>query len=195
MKTILKLNASVRYKDSISRQLVDSVIDKIKHPSDLIIERDLNKEIHFISEASLNAANTETKERNNEQQDLAMLADMMIEELLHADTIVIGAPIYNFGPPASLKAWADLVARAGTTFSYSENGPVGLLENKKAYLVVASGGTELDSDIDFMTPWLRFFLGFIGIKNIEVIAADGLFSEGGKNKIEAAHQAIEVLTV
>ena len=195
MKTILKLNASVRYKDSISRQLVDSVIDKIKHPSDLIIERDLNKEIHFISEASLNAVNTETKERNNEQQDLAMLADMMIEELLHADTIVIGAPIYNFGPPASLKAWADLVARAGTTFSYSENGPVGLLENKKAYLVAVSGGTEVDSEIDFMTPWLRFFLGFIGIKNIEVIAADGLFSEGGKNKIEAAHQAIEVLTV
>ena len=195
MKTILKLNASVRYNDSISRQLVDSVIDKITHPSDLVIERDLNKKIHFISEASLNAVSTETKDRNSEQQDLAMLADMMIEELLHVDTIVIGAPIYNFGPPASLKAWADLVARAGTTFSYSENGPVGLLENKKAYIVAVSGGTEVESEIDFMTPWLSFFLGFIGIKDIEIIAADGLFSEEGKNKIEAAHHTIESLSV
>ena len=162
MKTILKINASVRYQDSISRQLVDAIADKIKASSDHIIERDLNQGIHFVSEASLNAVSTETRDRDDEQQELATLADAMIEELLQADTIVLGVPIYNFGPPASLKAWADLVARAGTTFKYSEKGPVGLLENKKVYLVAVSGSTVVDSEIDFMTPWLRFFLGFIG---------------------------------
>ncbi len=88
-----------------------------------------------------------------------------------------------------------MVARAGTTFNYSENGPVGLLENKKVYLVAVSGGTEVDSEIDFMTPWLKIFLGFIGIKNIQLIVADGLFSQDGANKVEAAHQTIEALTV
>ena len=195
MKTILKINASVRYQDSVSRQLVDALIEKIKEPSTHIIERDLNQEIHFVSEASLNAVSTESKDRDIEQQELVTLADTMIEELLQVDTIVIGAPIYNFGPPASLKAWADLVARAGTTFKYSEKGPVGLLENKKVYLVVVSGGTEVDSEIDFMTPWLKFFLGFIGIKNIELIVADGLLSQNGTNKIETAHQTIKALAV
>ncbi len=195
MKTILKINASARYQDSVSRQLVDMVVEKIKETSDHIIERDLTQEIHFVSEASLNAVSTRSEERNIEQKKLAKLADTMIKELLQADTIVIGAPIYNFGPPASLKAWADLVARAGTTFNYSENGPVGLLENKKVYLVAVSGGTEVDSEIDFMTPWLKIFLGFIGIKNIELIVADGLFSQDGANKVEAAHQTIEALTV
>lgn len=193
MKTILKINASVRYQDSASRQLVDALVKKVKRPTDHIIERDLNQELHFVSEASLNAVNTETKERDSEQQELATLADTMIEELRQADTIIIGAPIYNFGPPASLKAWADLVARAGTTFNYTEKGPVGLLKNKKVYLVAVSGGTEVNSDTDFMTPWLKFFLGFIGIKNIELVAADGLLSQSGINKIEAAHQAIEAL--
>lgn len=195
MKTILKINASVRYQDSVSRQLVDALIEKIKEPSTHIIERDLNQEIHFVSEASLNAVSTESKDRDIEQQELVTLADTMIEELLQADTIIIGAPIYNFGPPASLKAWADLVARAGTTFKYSENGSIGLLANKKAYLVAVSGGTEVDSEIDFMTPWLTFFLGFIGIKDVKLIVADGLLSREGKNKIDAAYQAIDVLTI
>ncbi|MEE9446896.1 MAG: NAD(P)H-dependent oxidoreductase [Arenicellales bacterium] len=194
MKTILKINASVRYQDSISRQLVDAIADKIKASSDHIIERDLNQGIHFVSEASLNAVSTETRDRDDEQQELATLADAMIEELLQADTIVLGVPIYNFGPPASLKAWADLVARAGTTFKYSEKGPVGLLENKKVYLVAVSGSTVVDSEIDFMTPWLRFFLGFIGITEIELIVADEVFSEEGANKIKVAHQAIKALT-
>ena len=88
--------------------------------------------------------------------------------------MVIGSPIYNFGVPAKLKTWADQVARAGVTFKYTLNGPIGLLENKKAYVAIASGGTRVDSEIDFATPWLRQFLKFIGIDDVKVIFADQL---------------------
>ena len=106
---------------------------------------------------------------------------------------MISSPIYNFGAPASVKAWADLVARAGTTFKYTENGPKGLLEGKKAYITIASGGTPVGSDIDFMSGWLTFFLGFLGIEVVEVIAADGIMGEDGNAKIDAAHDEIAKL--
>ena len=107
-----------------------------------------------------------------------------------ADTIIIGAPVYNFGPPASLKAWADLVARAGTTFRYGENGPEGILEGKKAYIIAVSGGTTIGGDSDFMSGWLKFFLGFIGIRDVEIIIADGIFGQDGEQKVEAAKQIV-----
>jgi FMN-dependent NADH-azoreductase len=102
------------------------------------------------------------------------LSDKIVSELKYNDVLVIGVPIYNFSMPASLKAWADLAARLGETFRYTETGPVGLLENKKAYVVIASGGTIVDSEIDILTPWLRHFLGFIGIKDVTIIGADVL---------------------
>ena len=104
---------------------------------------------------------------------------------------MIAAPVYNFGPPATLKAWADLVARDGTTFRYTATGPEGLLTGKRAYLAVASGGTPVGSDMDFMTRWLTFFLGFIGITDVEMVAADGIMGEGGEAKITAAQEAAE----
>ena len=106
---------------------------------------------------------------------------------------MLGVPIYNFGVPATFKAWADLVARAGTTFKYTDNGPVGLLSGKKAYLAVASGGTPVGSEIDFMTPWLKFFLGFIGIQDVTVVAADGIMGGDGESKIANAHGEVERL--
>jgi len=106
-----------------------------------------------------------------------------------ADTIVIAAPVYNFGPPATLKAWADLVARAGTTFQYTANGPEGLLTGKKAYLAIATGGTPVGADFDFMSRWLTFFLGFLGITDVAIVAADGIMGADGEAKIAAAKDA------
>ena len=128
-------------------------------------------------------------ERSPEQADLAAIADTLIAELQAADTIVIASPIYNFGPPATLKAWADLVARAGTTFRYTANGPEGLLTGKKVYLAIASGGTPVGAEIDFMSRWLTFFLGFLGMTDVEIVAADGIMGEGGEEKIAAAREA------
>ena len=110
-----------------------------------------------------------------------------------ADQIVFGVPVYNFTMPATLKAWADMVARAGTTFRYTPNGPEGLLAGKKAYIAVASGGTEIGSEIDFLTPWLRFFLGFLGITDVEIVAADGIMGADGEDKIARAHAAVEAI--
>ena len=101
----------------------------------------------------------------------------MVAELEAADTIVIGVPIYNFGVPAALKAWVDMVCRARRTFAYTENGPVGLLDNKKAFLVIASGGTDSGSEIDFATGYLRHVLGFIGIHDVTIVDASGLMKD------------------
>ena len=106
--------------------------------------------------------------------------------------IVIGVPIYNFNMPAVLKAWIDLVARAGRTFRYTENGPVGLLTGKRVILAVASGGTEVGSPIDHMTGYLRHVLGFIGLSDVEIIAADALAADAAA-KLDAARAAIPQL--
>lgn len=127
--------------------------------------------------------------KNPEQAELAAIADTLIAELQAADTIVIASTVHNFGPPATLKAWADLVARAGTTFRYTATGPEGLLKGKKAILALASSGTPMGSEIDFMSRWLVFFLGFLGISDVEMIAADGIMGEGGEAKIAAAQEA------
>jgi len=194
MKNILKINSSVRYNDSVSRQLTDKLVQKICNNADTVVKRDLNTDMFFLTERSLQAVAQEVHERNNEQKELANMADEMIGELQQADIIVIGAPVYNFSASASLKAWADLVARVGTTFNYLETGPVGLLKNKKAYIVAVSGGTEIGGEADFMTPWLKFFLGFIGINDVEVIIADGIMGQDGEEKIQAAHKKIDLLT-
>jgi FMN-dependent NADH-azoreductase len=172
--------------------LSSKLAEKFKAKGEILIERDLSQHMLFISASSLAATGTPAGERTEEQaqNQTAQLADTLIKELQDADTIIIGAPVYNFGPPASLKAWADLVVRAGTTFRYSENGPEGLLKDKKAYIIAVSGGTPIDADIDFMSGWLKFILGFIGISDVEMIVADGIFGQGGEQKIEAASQAV-----
>ena len=113
----------------------------------------------------------------------------LIAELKAADVVVIGAPIYNFGIPAALKAWVDMIARARKTFRYTSEGPEGLLKGKKAYVVIASGGMPVDSDMDFATPYLRQVLGFIGITDVEVIAADAL-GNGMDKKLDEARAKI-----
>ena len=139
------------------------------------------------------AANlTPDDERTPSQRERLAESDALIAELEAADVIVIGTPMYNFGIPATLKAWVDQVARARITFRYTENGPVGLLEGKKAYVVLATGGVPVDAPVDFATPYLRHALGFIGIKDVEVIAADRLNFRGDE-AIDAARATIAEL--
>lgn len=194
---LLLINSSIRSEESISRTLCQKLAAQLSIHEDTIIERDLTQGIKFISSDSMAAVSKPVDDRSAGQasNETALLADTLIQELQQADTIIIGAPIYNFGPPASLKAWADLVARAGTTFRYTEGGPEGLLKGKKAFIVAVSGGTPIDSHMDFMLPWLTFFLGFIGIADVEVITADGIFGQGGEEKIRGAHKTIESLTL
>lgn len=191
MSNILYLTASIRSdSDSVSRGLGQSIVDGLvaKTGASVTIRDIAADTLPFVSAERFAANLTPAAERTSEQADLAAIADTLIAELQTADTIVIASPVYNFGPPASLKAWADLVARAGTTFRYTATGPEGLLTGKTVYLAIASGGTPVSSDADFMTRWLILFLGFLGMTDVTMVAADGIMGVDGEAKIAAARE-------
>lgn len=186
MSNILHITASIRGDESVSNQIGNAILARIGDGV-TITKRDLSaNDIPFVSGPRFEANLTPAADRTPEQAELAAIADTLIAELQAADTIVFATPVYNFGVPATVKAWADLVARAGTTFKYTETGPVGMLEGKKVYIAAASGGTPIGSDFDFMSSWLKFFLGFLGITDVEVIAADGIMGADGEARIAAA---------
>jgi FMN-dependent NADH-azoreductase len=192
---VLRIDASGRHHDSNSRELSNKLIDRMDENYGAInlVRRDLAAtDIPFVSENWINANFTVPEQRTPQQQAELALSDQLVEELKAADVLVIGVPIYNFGVPAVLKAWIDMIARARLTFQYSENGPVGLLKGKKAYLIVTSGGTASGSEIDFATGYMNHVLGFIGISDVEVIAADQLMLDG-ETKLAAAKQKIAAL--
>lgn len=195
MSTILHITASIRNDESVSRSLGKRLVERLaENQGAKVVTRDLAKnDLPYIDAERFAADLAPYAERSPEQRDLAKVADELIEELQEADTIVFSVPVYNFSVPATVKAWADLVARAGTTFRYTENGPEGLLTGKKVYITAASGGTVMGSEIDFMSPWLKFFLGFLGMTDVELVAADGIMGEGGEEKIAEAHQEVEKL--
>jgi len=139
------------------------------------------------------AANFTPKEARTDKQNAQLAqSDELIGELRAADLLVIGLPIYNFGVPAAFKAWVDLVARVGETFQYGENGPIGLLTGKRAIIAIASGGTELGSNIEFASNYVRHLLGFIGVTDVTFIAADKLAIDA-EGSLLSAQNAIDAL--
>ena len=191
---VLQVAASGRNEGSVSRMLTTDLVGALeeRHGSIELTRRELNKGLSFVDEAWINANFTPPDERTAEQRATLADSDALVAELKAADVVVIGSPIYNFGVPAALKAWIDMVARARLTFRYTENGPEGLLDGKKAYVVIASGGVPVDSAVDFATPYLRHALAFIGITDVEVIAADQLNSRADES-IDAARMRIAEL--
>lgn len=192
---ILEVSASGRQNDSVSRQLTRDLIAALvgERPAMTVTHRDLGDGVELVDESWISANFTDETHRTAEQRERLASSDTLVDELKLADIIVIGAPIYNFGIPAALKAWVDMIARARLTFRYTENGPEGLLQGKKAYVVIASGGVPVDSAVDFATPYLRQALRFVGITDIEVIAADQL-NQDAAGSIEAARARIAQLT-
>ncbi|MEM6945002.1 MAG: NAD(P)H-dependent oxidoreductase, partial [Pseudomonadota bacterium] len=173
---------------STSRALSAAVVERL---GGRVIRRDLADGLPLIDETWIGANFTPDEDRSDEQRAALTLSEKLIGEIEASDTLVIGVPVYNFGVPAAFKAWIDLVTRARRTFQYTENGPVGLLSGKRAVIVVASGGTEVDSSIDFATPWLRHILGFIGITDVEVIPADRQMVRG--DAVEVAKEKVAKL--
>ena len=187
---LLRIDASARTNGSSSRTLSDALIAKLEPAS--VTVRDLTEALPFVTEEWVTANFTDETERTEEQRAVLSLSDDLIDEIVAADTLVIGVPIYNFGIPATLKAWIDLIARARKTFHYTAEGPQGLLTGKKAYVLVASGGTELGSDIDFASGYLRHVLGFVGISDVTIISADQQMMKG-ETALTAALQDITAL--
>ena len=191
---IYQIDSSARKKGSTSRSLAKKLLDKIKKPEDEIIYRDLNDEMVFVSGLTESGMNIDEKDQNDHHKKMFKLSDQLVKELKESDVIIISAPIYNYGPPATLKAWSDLAARVGETFKFKTNGRrEGLLKNKKAYLVITSGGTKLNSKEDFLTPWLKFILNFFGIEKIDTINADQMALDYEKS-IKEAEAQIEKIT-
>ncbi len=188
---IYQIDSSARKDGSTSRALAKKVLEKIKKPEDEIIYRDLNEEMVFVTGLTESGMNIDEKDQNENHKKMFKLSDQLVKELKESDIIIISAPIYNYGPPATLKAWSDLAARVGETFRFKPNGRrEGLLKNKRAYLVITSGGTKLNSSEDFLTPWLKYILNFFGIERIDIICADQMALNYEKS-IKDAEKQIE----
>ncbi len=180
MTTILNIISSPRGEASISNKLSNAIIDKLleRDPSLIVKVKDLTKSpFPHLEESHLNAFFTPVEKHTEIDKIAIKHSDEAIKELMNADIIVLGAPMYNFGIPSTLKAWIDHIARAGITFKYTPDGPQGLVKGKKIYLAVATGGIYSSGQsipYDFVVPYLKTFLGFIGITDISVIRAEGL---------------------
>ncbi len=191
---IYQIDSSARKKGSTSRALAKKVLDKIKKPDDEVIYRDLDDEMLFVSGLTESGMKIDEKDQTEEHKKMFNLSDKLVTELKDSDVIIISAPIYNYGPPATLKAWSDLAARVGETFRFKPDGRrEGLLKNKRAYLIITSGGTKLNSKEDFLTPWLKYILNFFGIDKVDVISADQMALDYEKS-IKDAEAQIENLS-
>ena len=184
-----QIDSSARKDGSTSRALAKKLLDKIKKPEDEVIYRDLDDEMVFVSGLTESGMKIEEKDRTEHHKKMFELSDKLVSELKESDIIIISAPIYNYGPPATLKAWADLAARVDETFRFKPDGRrEGLLSNKRAFLVITSGGTKLNSNEDFLTPWLKFILNFFGIQKVDVVSADQMALDYEKSIKDAEDQ-------
>lgn len=180
MANVLYINSSVRNSGSLSRQLSAEFIAKWKaaNPADTIVERDLAANpVPHLTEQMMGAFFTPAEARNAEQAFTVKTSDTLVAEVQAADVIVIGAPMYNFSVSSTLKAWIDHIARAGVTFIYGENGPVGQLTGKKVYVFTATGGVYSEGPAgayDHLSTYLRTVLGFLGMTDVNFIQAEGI---------------------
>ncbi|MET3977842.1 FMN-dependent NADH-azoreductase [Mucilaginibacter sp. UYP25] len=180
MKKILHIISSPRGEASMSIKLGNAIVEKIKatYPGSTVNTKDLAKTpFPHLEEAHLTSFFTPAEQRTPESLEAIKHSDQAIQEIQDADVIVIGAPLYNFSIPSTLKAWIDHITRAGVTFAYDENGPKGLIKNKKLYIAIPSGGIYSEGPMksaDFAEPYLRFMLGFLGMTDISVYRIEGL---------------------
>src|SRR5450830_298514 len=192
MSTLLHIDSSARFTGSITRQLSAAYVEQwqAKHAGGRIIARDLASEaLPHVSEALLGAYFTPADNRSAEQQSIIALSDKLVDELIAADTLVIGIPMYNFAPPSAFKAWIDHICRAGRTFKYGENGPVGLLSGKRAVVILTRGGVYSEGPaqvFDFQTAYIKSVLGFIGITDVELVVVEGVAMGEDKTKLAIA---------
>ncbi|MFW0981868.1 FMN-dependent NADH-azoreductase [Vibrio parahaemolyticus] len=172
MSRVLALKSSILGDYSQSNKLVEDFIKNVDQ--DKLTVRDLAANPLPVLDFAVATALRATEDLSQEQQAVVDLSDTLIEEVKAADTLVIAAPMYNFTIPTQLKNWIDLIARAGVTFKYTENGVQGLIEGKKAIVVTTRGGIHKDSPTDNVTPYLRTVLGFVGITDVEFVYAEAL---------------------
>ncbi|QEW06136.1 FMN-dependent NADH-azoreductase [Nitrincola iocasae] len=198
MKTLLHVKSSIFGDDGQSVQLADRLIKRWlqQNPEGQVVVRDLAAEpiAHFDMQ-TIAALSAEAEQRSPEQQAIVALSDQLITELQEADVLVLAAPMYNFAVPSQLKAWFDQIAKNGVTFRYTEQGPVGLLQDRPVYVLATRGGQYREAGLDFQVPWIKLILGFVGLKQVEVVYAEGLNMAGADVAIEQARVELDALTL
>ena len=196
MSRILVLKSSILGDDSQSGKLVDFFVEKWRnaHPADSFTVRDLaNPTLPELDGEVIGGFNAGDKPLTPHQQRTLALSDELIAELKAHDTIIISAPMYNFNIPTQLKIYFDLVARAGQTFRYTSAGAEGLVTGKKAIVISSRGGVHADTPTDLITPYLKLFLGFIGITDVEFVLAEGFAygPEAAEKSAQDGRSAVE----
>ena len=199
MKRILHLKSSLQGIESNSIKLGNTIVEKIqeKYPDSIVEELDLiNIEIPHVTPAVLRTFFMPADQHTQEDKELIRLSDKLVNQLLNADIIVIGAPLYNFTIHSALKAWIDHITRAGITFGYTENGPVGKVTGKKVYVAMASAAVYTEGPFkanDFVAPYLSTILSFLGMADITVVRVEGLKVPGVKEQaMENAISSIKI---
>ncbi|MGL5866235.1 MAG: FMN-dependent NADH-azoreductase [Dermatophilaceae bacterium] len=188
---VLRIDSSARYADSVSRTLTARLTDRLAADGATVTVRDLGGGVPVVDELAVGAYFTAPHERSAAQVGALATSDELVAELVDADVLVVGAPMYNFTIPASLKAYFDLVARAGVTFDYTEAGPAGRLAGKRAVVVISTAGVEVGSATDFASGYVRQFLGFLGITDVQVVAADLLLAD--PTRLDRAERDIDTV--
>jgi FMN-dependent NADH-azoreductase len=174
---ILQINSSARTSGSNSTRLADAITTRLqgKYPAVTITVRDLAKNTHpVLDESALMALFTPVDQRSFEQKNRVAQDEALISEVLSADALVLGVPMYNFGISVQLKTWIDAIAKPGVTFRYTDQGPKGLITGKKVYVALARGGLFRDTAADLQVPFLKNVLGFLGMTDVEFVFAEGL---------------------
>ena len=196
---ILHIISSPRKGASASIQLGNGIVEKLQaaNPGSTVVVHDLaTHPFPHLEEAKLQSFFTPAESRSPEQQAAAKHSDDAIAEIQAADVIVIGAPLYNFGIPSTLKAWVDHIARAGITFKYVDGAPQGLVTGKKVYVAMSSGGIYSEgpsAGYDFVAPYLKAVLGFLGMTDVTVVRAEGLAIPGVQDT--AVQKGLDSVTV
>jgi len=198
MKTLLQLNTSLFSNQGQSSRLGDAFVAEWKafNPQGAVIARDLATDsVPHLTAERFQAFLAKPEARTLAQQKVVNESDALIDELQRADTIVIGLPMYNFGVPSTLKAYFDHIARAGVTFRYTEKGPEGLLKGKKAYVFATRGGLYVGTPLDTQTAYVRDFLRFLGIDDVEFIYAEGLAMGDAKRDVALAEAGAAIRAI
>jgi len=183
MATVLILKSSILGSYSQSAALVDYLQQQWSRKGAQITVRDLGVDVLPMLDGELATGLRGADTLSERQLSAVALSNQLVAEIKQHDTIIIAAPMYNFTIPTTLKNWIDFIARAGVTFSYTATGSVGLIEGKRAIIVTTRGGMHKEGATDHVVPYLTTVLGFIGIKNVETVYAEGLAM--GPDAVEA----------
>jgi len=195
---ILQVNSSIYSSEGQSSQLADRFVASLleANPDAQLVVRDLGRNpIPHLDAERFAALVQEPGARTRAQQTVVDQSDVLVGELRRADVLVLGLPMYNFGVPSQLKSWFDHIARAGVTFEYAAQGPVGLLTGHKAYVLAARGGQYAGTPTDMQTAYVRHFLAFLGITDVAFVYAEGLAigPDARAQSLAGAHHQIEDL--